>query len=142
MKITKFGPTEPGYIFTSPARLVTQGSNPIIYDTDGKLVWQGPRGNITYFRPVILRSEQVLVYWSGIKICSGFGFGALHVLNSAYEEIYRVTLDAGEGLASGFPGKEPKSYIDLQDGFVTERGTILISTINITHVDRDAPPGV
>lgn len=142
MNITKFGPTEPGYIVTAPTHLVTHGGYPTIYDTDGELVWQGPRGNITYFRPEILHGEQVLIYWSGMATRRGFGSGAFHVLNSAYEEIYRMTLGEDEGLVSWFPGEEPKSYIDLQDGFVTERGTILVGAVNVTHVDRDAPPGV
>lgn len=109
MNITKSGPTEPGYIFIAPTYLVTQGSNLTIYNTDGELVWQGPRGNMTYFRPGILHGEQALVYWPGLAIRSGFGAGVFHVLNSAYEEIYQVTLDADESLVSRFPGEEPKS---------------------------------
>jgi len=145
MNITKYGPTEPGYIFTAPSHLVTQGGNPTIYDTDGELVWQGPHGNMTYFRPEILHGEQVLVYWSGMATSRGFGHGAFHVLNNAYEEIYRVTLSEDEGFVSGLPGETPKSYIDVQDGFVTERGTILVGAVNATRIDPqqvDVPDGV
>jgi len=146
INITKTGPTEPGYIFTAPSHLVTQGGHPTIYDADGELVWQGPHGNITYFRPEILHGEPVLVYWSGMATRGGFGHGAFHVLNSAYEEIYQVTLSEDEGFVSGIPGEEKaESYIDVQDGFVTERGTILVGAANATRIDPqqvDVPDGV
>lgn len=135
LNITKTGNTEPGYIFTCPSLHVVNGGNPTIYDDDGELIWQGPSGNRTYFRADMLHGEPVLVYWSGMTSSKGYGSGFVRVLNSSYDEIYRVTLPESENIQSPFFREDPASSIDLQDMFVTERGTMLVSAVNATRID-------
>lgn len=139
LNVTKNGKTELGYLFFSPSN--SNWSYPTIYQDDGQLVWRGPLVNTSAEQPQMLNGEPVLAYWNGANI-KGFGFGSISILNSSYDEIYKVTL----------PGTEEKfvtvldpvtypSYIDIHESQITDQGTILVTAVNVTQMDLSSIGG-
>lgn len=134
-KVTKNGKTEPGYIFLSPIDVLKLHGFPAIYTDHGKLVWQGPTGNITGFKTQILNGEPVLTYWNGTASIGGFGYGSIHFLNQSYEDIHRVTLpDDNRNFKTALGPRFP-SYIDLHEDAITNRGSVLVTAFNVTRAD-------
>lgn len=135
MNVTKNGQTELGYLFISPHDMLRETGYPMIYDDDGQLVWRGAQMNISAYQPQMLDGEPVLAYWNGY-LFPGFGYGGISIVNSSYDEIYRVTL----------PGKDHKfltvadpqtfeSYIDIHESQITDQGTMLVTAVNNTQMD-------
>lgn len=141
MNVTKHGQTELGYLFISPHDMLRETGYPMIYDDDGQLVWRGPQMNISAYQPQMLDGEPVLAYWNGY-LFPGFGYGGISIVNSSYDEIYRVTL----------PGEEHKfltvadpqtfeSYIDIHESQITDQGTMLVTAVNNTQMDLSSLGG-
>ncbi|KAL3449102.1 ASST-domain-containing protein [Aspergillus insuetus] len=142
MNVTKNAQTEPGYIFISPHDTVRGTGYPMIYAEDGQLVWRGPSVNISAFQPQMLEGEPVLAYWDGY-LFPGFGFGGITILNSSYDEIYRVTLRGGDE-NEFVTVAEPQvfdSYIDIHESQITPEGTILVTAVNVSQVDLSSIGG-
>ncbi|KAF9894306.1 E3 ubiquitin-protein ligase hrd1 [Aspergillus nanangensis] len=135
MNLTKQGKTEPGLLFFTPSPIIKgQGKNgdALIFDNNGELVWQGPSG-VAGLRPQLLNGEPVLTYWQGQRPANGAWVGSMIILNIFYEEIHRVDLGAEEGVGSGDPTL--KTYIDMHETTITNRGTILVTVSNSTDAD-------
>ncbi|CAG8088330.1 unnamed protein product [Penicillium salamii] len=141
MNVTKMGQTEPGYLFFTPHDELRKAGHPVIYSDDGELVWQGKPGNYSALQPQMLNDEPVIAYWSGYS-GEGFGFGAITILNSSYDEIHRVTLDCKkEGFVTVFDPLEVDSCIDIHESQLTDNGTILVTAVNVTQADLSAVGG-
>ncbi|KAL2809111.1 ASST-domain-containing protein [Aspergillus granulosus] len=141
MNVTKNAQTELGYLFISPHDAIRGTGYPMIYADDGQLVWRGPSVNISAFQPQMLDGEPVLAYWDGY-LFPGFGFGGITILNSSYDEIYRVTLPGSEN--KFVTVAEPQvfdSYIDIHESQITPEGTILVTAVNVTQMDLSSIGG-
>lgn len=141
LEITKNGPTAPGYLFFSPPET---GALIMADDrTGGDLIWAGPSEVVFAFDMAELDSEPILVYWTGTAIPDpgGFGYGMVKVFNSAYENIYNVTLPEFTGFFYTGSNATYNSYIDLHESFVTDRGSVLVTATNVTQADLTSVGG-
>lgn len=141
LEITKNGPTAPGYLFFSP-----KGIGALIMADDrtgGDLIWQGPSETVFALDKGELDSESILVYWTGSAYPdpNGFGYGMIKVFNSAYENIYNVTLPQSEGSFYTGTTTTYNSYIDLHESFVTDRGSVMVTATNVTQADLTSVGG-
>ena len=83
----------------------------------------------------------MIVYWEGF-ITNGFGFGAISILNSSYDEIHRVTLDCKEeGFMTVYDPKSFSSCIDFHESQLTDNGTVLVTAVNVTQADLSSVGG-
>lgn len=141
LNVTKLGPTEPGFLFFTPSDKVNKIAHPVIYSDDGQLVWQGVPGNYSALQPQILDGEPVIALWEGVKE-SGFGFGHISILNSSYDEIYRVTLNCKEqNFVTVLDPTPLESCIDIHESQFTADGTILVTAVNVTQGDLTSVGG-
>ncbi|KAL3455342.1 ASST-domain-containing protein [Aspergillus heterothallicus] len=147
MNVTKNAQTEPGHIFISPHDTLRGTGFPMIYAEDGQLIWRGPAVNVSAFQPQMLDGEPVLAYWDGY-LFPGFGFGGITILNSSYDQIYRVTLPGGGGdgeeegrFVTIAESQTFDSYIDIHESQITSEGTILVTAVNVTRVDLSSIGG-
>jgi Arylsulfotransferase (ASST) len=109
--------TAPGLIFLAP--FSPKGSP----KPDGPLITDD-RGDLVFFRPVKrgtavadlkvqrLGGEPVITWWEG-RFAVGWGYGAYTVLDSAYREVAKVSLQNGY-------------QADLHDLVLTDRGTAVL----------------
>lgn len=149
----KTGPWEPpqlvlnkteGYVSDDlifiPARVANDaGTAPTIFDNDGELIYQGPQEVTMDMKTATLFGKPVLMFWSGqVSDAGGFGYGAVHILDNTYNEIYTVTL-TGDFLS--YDGSDKDSYIDVHEHHITDRNTIIVSAINITQTDLSSAGG-
>ncbi|OQE11948.1 hypothetical protein PENFLA_c067G05038 [Penicillium flavigenum] len=142
MNVTKMGTTEPGLLFLTPRDIIRETGHPAIYSDDGQLIWQGPNGNYSALQPQILNKEPVIAYWSG-DVSRGFGFGAITIVNSSYDEIHRVTLDCkAENFVTIYDPMTFDSCIDIHESEITDNGTILVTAVNVTQADLSAIGGL
>ncbi|KAF3480131.1 uncharacterized protein GIQ15_05478 [Arthroderma uncinatum] len=131
---TKYGETEPGYIFVTPW-VGGRSGHPSIYQDDGQLIWQGPEGNIYGFRPQTLHDEPMLVYWEGPFTKEGYGYGAVNLLNSSYHPAHKITL-SDEYFKTIYEPQTFPSYIDLHEGIIeNDKGSLLVAAVNVTQAD-------
>lgn len=141
LNVTKMGQTEPGFLFLAPHDLIRETNNPSIYSDDGQLVWQGPSGNYSAMQPQMLNNEPVIAYWSG-ALDNGFGFGAITIVNSSYDEIHKVTLDCkAENFVTIHDPMEFESCIDIHESQLTDNGTMLVTAVNVTQADLSSIGG-
>ena len=139
MNITKRGKTEPGYLFLGPRNTELGDDSAVIVSDGGQLIWQSPSENVLAFQPQIYEGNPVLTYWNG-SLNEGFGWGAISVLDSSYEEIYQVTLGGNETFVTVADVDFP-SYIDLHENFITDEDTILVTAVNVTQADLSSVGG-
>jgi Arylsulfotransferase (ASST) len=109
--------TAPGLIFLAP--FSPKGSpkpdGPLITDDRGDLVFFRPvkRGTaVTDLKVQRLGGEPVITWWEG-RFAVGWGYGAYTVLDSAYREVAKISLQNGY-------------QADLHDLVLTDRGTALL----------------
>jgi hypothetical protein len=119
----------PGLIFLAPFGPASGQAGPVITDDTGEIVWEQPiPGLQTYnFRAQIYRGQPVLTWWQG-KIVDGHGVGSYVIADSSYQPIAHV--QAGNGHQG-----------DLHEFLITERGTALLTSYVLTHVDLRAVGG-
>lgn len=141
LNVTKAGQTGFGYLFLAPIDY-TRGSDALaIYSDDGQLVWYRPgsAGSDEIFftiHPQQWNCEPVLTYWEGAFHIEGYGYGAITILNSSYEEIGKVTLPSTEeNTFKTSSSKNYSSYVDLHEDIITDEGTMLITAVNVTQMD-------
>ncbi|GAB1213999.1 hypothetical protein ATERTT37_003155 [Aspergillus terreus] len=143
LKITKSGPTSPGYLFFDQSWSAHQYGVFIMSD-DNELVWQSPRGDLHDFRMQTLDGKPVLTFWNGLGVPEpfGWGYGLIQILDQNYESIYNVTVtdDNYQALGSinstGF-----YSWLDMHEGTITADGTMLATGYNVTRADLSAVGG-
>lgn len=143
LKITKSGPTSPGYLFFDQSWSAHQYGVFIMSD-DNELVWQSPRGDLHDFRMQELDGKPVLTFWNGLGVPEpfGWGYGLIQILDQNYESIYNVTVtdDNYQALGSinstGF-----YSWLDMHEGTITADDTMLATGYNVTRADLSAVGG-
>ena len=136
LNVTKSGKTEPGYLFITPLDVLRGPiGHPAIYEDNGELIWQGEEANAFALQPQMLDGEPVLTYWNGSLNTTGFGIGSVHVLNSSYDEIYKVTLGGDQNLRTVYEPETFESYIDLHENTITDQGSMLVMGTNVSQAD-------
>ncbi|CAI7667022.1 unnamed protein product [Penicillium viridicatum] len=108
------------------------GTAPTIFDNNGDMVWQGPHGENLNFKVQKLFGQDVITYWDAQPDLRVLGYGATHILDSTYKEIYTVTLHDDFHTPSG---KRFDSYIDGHEHYITPQNTMLVSALNFTQTD-------
>ncbi|KAL4785279.1 ASST-domain-containing protein [Aspergillus varians] len=132
VSVEKTGPTDPGYIFVGPRGNQELGTAALIYDEGANLVYQGPQEVTANFKVQKLFNEDAITFWAGNMMTLGFGYGAVHILDDTYREIYTVTLQGDFVSPDGNPRD---SFIDLHESRVTSRNTLLVTAYNVTQHD-------
>ncbi|KAJ5923183.1 hypothetical protein N7454_008428 [Penicillium verhagenii] len=133
LKINNTGPTGPGLIFLGPRGYVqSTGQAALIYDNLGNLVYEGPGDTTSNFMVQKLKGSDVITFWAGEIIDVGYGYGAVHILDNTYQEIYTVTL-TGDFLTPDNLTRH--SYIDLHESQITPNNTLLVTAYNVTQHD-------
>lgn len=130
LKVNRTGPIDSDFIFISPrGRVQPAGQAPLIYDLDGNLVYEGPKGPSANFKVQQLNGVDVVTFWAGDISDMGFGFGSIHILDNTYTEIHTVTLTD----AFVTPDNSIKdSYIDMHESQITPKNTLLVTAYNLT----------
>jgi hypothetical protein len=126
------GETDPGYIFIGVRKSNKAGTAPTIFDNNGDMVWQGPQRENLDFKMQKLFGQDVITYWDAQPDLRVLGYGATHILDSTYKEIYTVTLHDDFHTPSG---KRFDSYIDGHEHYITPQNTMLVSALNFTQTD-------
>lgn len=115
----------------TPAQAVAAGKGQMglmIADVRGQLIWFEEMPTLaTNLQVQQYRGEPVLTYWTG-RIEGGIGYGAGHLLDSAYQPV--ATVKAGNGLQT-----------DLHELTLTPQGTALITAYRATSTDLSAVGG-
>lgn len=140
--VSKSGaPLAAGLIFITPAS--TSELAALITTDSGELIWNSPQ-ELEYYNLNVqeLDGERVLTYWVGSGSANtavyGHGYGYVSILNTAYEEIYRV--DPKLDIVAPGDGNLT-SVLDLHESYVTPRGSLLVTAYNITGADLSAIGG-
>ncbi|KAJ5610209.1 hypothetical protein N7510_006928 [Penicillium lagena] len=131
LMMSTYGEVNPGKFFIS-VRNPMVGTAATIYDKDGEMIWQGPHTKTMDFKMQRLFGQDVITYWSGQTGVLGYGYGSVHILDTAYNEIYTITLK--DKLVTP-DDKDRDSYIDVHEHLITPDNTIIVSAINITQTD-------
>ena len=115
----------PGARGVDEAAALAQGKGQeglLLLDAHNKVVWFKPtNGFATNLQVQSYKGKPVLTYWVG-QIEAGIGAGEGHVLDSAYEEIARITGP------KGLP-------VDLHELTLTPRGTALVTAYRLRPAD-------
>jgi hypothetical protein len=96
------------------------------------MVWQGPQGENLDFKVQKLFGQDVITYWDGQPGFMVLGYGATHILDNTYKEIYTVTLYDDFQTANG---TKFDSYIDGHEHYITPNSTMIISAVNFTQTN-------
>lgn len=130
LRVNRTGTIDSDLIFISPrGRVRPAGQAPLIYDLDGNLVYEGPRGASANFQVQRLNGSDVITFWAGDMLDMGFGFGSIHILDNTYTEIHTVTLT--DNFVT--PDNSIKgSYVDMHESQITPQNTLLVTAYNLT----------
>ncbi|KAL4891458.1 ASST-domain-containing protein [Aspergillus ambiguus] len=143
LKITKSGPTSPGYLFFDQSWSAHQYGVFIMSD-ENELVWQSPRGDLHDFRVQTLDGKPVLTYWNGLAVPEpfGWGYGLIQILDQNYESLYNVTVTDDNYQSLGYINSTSfYSWLDMHEGTITSEGTMLATGYNVTRADLSAVGG-
>lgn len=144
LEVTKYGPTQPGYLFFTQDGSYGHNYSRFIMSDDGELVYQDGYGEFTDFRTQQLDGEAVLSFFNGITFSepNGWGYGILQVLDDSYQSIYNVSID-GTGLETlgSFDRDNLQSWFDMHEATMTSEGTMLASLYNVTQTNLSSIGG-
>ncbi|KAJ5366474.1 hypothetical protein N7541_000415 [Penicillium brevicompactum] len=143
LKISKSGPTSPGYLFFDQSWDAHQYSVFIMSDSN-ELVWQGPYGDLKGFRVQELDGKPVLTYFNGLGVPEpfGWGYGIVQVLDQNYKSIYNVSVINDNYKALGSINSTSfVSWIDMHENTITSDGTMLVTGYNVTKCDLSSVGG-
>lgn len=140
LQITKYGPTEQGYLFFGPTGKASTSPAPLIMTDTNELVWQGPNGGPTPgawdLHVQTYQGQSVLTYWTGSATLIGGALGKVHILDDTYREIATV---CPTGLEIFYVnGMTKECSLDLHDMQITDRGTMLVSGLLWSVMKRQA----
>lgn len=146
LKITKTGPTSPGYLFFDGMGPYAHSYNLFIMSDDNELIWQGPFGDQSAYKPQMLDGKPVLTYFNGISFSEpyGWGHGIIQILDNSYESIYNVSLTTADGGFQTIDGIDTSgfvSYIDMHEARITDENTLLVTLYNVTQHDLSSVGG-
>ncbi|KAF9885572.1 hypothetical protein FE257_012778 [Aspergillus nanangensis] len=143
LKITKTGPTAPGYLFFDQSWKAHQYSV-FMMSEENELVWQSPEGDVKDFRVQMLDGKPVLTYWNGLGVPEpfGWGYGLVQILDEHYESIYNVTVTDDHYKALGTINSTSfYSWLDMHESTITADNTMLVTGYNVTQADLSAVGG-
>ncbi|KAL3423317.1 hypothetical protein PVAG01_05064 [Phlyctema vagabunda] len=144
LKVTKSGPTSPGYLFFDQNGSGAHNYSLFIMTDDNELIWQSPYGDLSAYRAQMFDGKPVLTYFNGVAFSEpfGFGLGIIQVLDDSYESIYNVTIEnAGFVTMPEVSVAEIVSWIDIHEALVTPQGTMLVTAVNVTQTDLTSVGG-
>ena len=111
------------YTFISPRGFALKEHGNAILDNDGDLVWMHETEKQAYGLAVQeFQGQRYLSYWEGEDKMKGHGQGVYVLLDSSYQEAFRIT---------AFNNLEP----DLHELFITKQGTALITIYESAKID-------
>lgn len=144
--ITTYGKgLAPGLLFITPTDFTpldaTKDHAPLIMNSRGQLIWNGPSTEPTNLRVALYHGHHVLTYWSGISSAGaniGHGYGKITFLDASYNEILQV--------CPRFPLTTPDNTVypcnaDLHESHLTARDTLLVTAYNVTTADLSSIGG-
>lgn len=135
MNISKTGDTSPGLLFFGPRGRGTQSEAPMIMTEDNELIWHGPKGTNTNMMLQELNGTQHITFWQGESAFSyGRGYGAVYVLNSSYDLVYRVC-PQDMNIVTEVEDDKHECYLDMHESAVTTAGTLVVTGYNVTRKD-------
>ncbi|KAM0352605.1 hypothetical protein ACHAP4_008751 [Fusarium culmorum] len=118
---------------------MTVSDGPVIMTDSGDLVWNGPDGFASNLFLQTLDDKPILTFWNGTGSLLGHGNGQVNVLDMSYTQLYticpNITVMTTDGPATGC------NSLDLHESFVTTRGTILCTIVNVTNADLTSVGG-
>ncbi|KAK7900468.1 hypothetical protein LTR67_002750 [Exophiala xenobiotica] len=136
---TKYGKTEPGYVFVNPLNSTAGIVTPCIFTDDGRLVWYSPALSFGPLRPQTYQNKTVLTTWIGAVFPQGLGWGFVTVLDNTYTVIHNVTLE--DPSFQTFNHTPYQSYMDFHESQVTDDGSLLVTALNVTPADISSVGG-
>ena len=110
----------------------------MIMTDSGDLVWNSPIEYSTNLVVQTLFNQPVLQYWTGTVDALGHGFGKVLILDNTYTAIYEICPNLN---VIGTNGSRPLCGIDGHDSVITSRGTIVVTTTNVTNADLTSVGG-
>jgi len=125
-----------GLIVFTP--IEAQDSAPMLMTDCGDLVWNGPNVPSTNLFVQPLDGQPVLSYWSGSASTLGIGYGNVTILDDQYNELYTLCPDLPVLTPNG---TRTGCTLDLHESSITDRGTILVTVMNITKADLTSVGG-
>ncbi|KAJ5114055.1 hypothetical protein N7456_002589 [Penicillium angulare] len=110
------------YTIISPRGTSVRHSGPMILDNEGHMVWF-KEYKTTYNANVYeYKGERYLTFWAGDDTVRGHGEGTLYMLNSHYEEKYKLRGSSGRP-------------VDLHEFHITCDETALLTLYDVRSVD-------
>ncbi|KAE8154206.1 ASST-domain-containing protein [Aspergillus avenaceus] len=110
------------YTFIAPRGSRVAHPGPMILDQDGHLVWTTEYGQSYNLNVYNYKGQDYLTFWMGNDGVGGHGEGAYYMLDSSYQEVYKI--DAANHLPA-----------DLHEFHMTEEGTALITIYDVYPAD-------
>ncbi|KAJ6007438.1 hypothetical protein N7540_011414 [Penicillium herquei] len=116
------------YTIISPRGGSVHHSGPMILDNDGHMVWFRDYKSAYNANVYTYKGERYLTFWAGDDLVRGHGEGTLYMLNSNYEEKYKI---------EKVLGRRP----DLHEFQITRDETALYTIYDIVQVDLTSVGG-
>ena len=146
LHITTYGkPLAPGFLFITPVDATpldaAKDQAPLIMNSDGQLIWNGPITNSTNLRVAVYQGRHILTYWSGNRSAGrnlGHGYGKITFLDASYTEILHICPHLG------LTTPDNTTYpceADIHESQLTERDTLLVIAYNVTTADLSSIGG-
>ncbi|KAJ5673234.1 hypothetical protein N7507_002361 [Penicillium longicatenatum] len=117
------------HIFISPRGGSVRHSGPMIMDNQGHLVWFKEYKTTYNANVYTYKGQRYLTFWAGDDQIRGHGEGILYMLNSSYEEAYK--LHGVNGVAA-----------DLHEFHITRDETAVFTVYDIKSVDLTSTGGM
>lgn len=143
LKVTKNGTTSEGYLFFDQSWQGAHQFAPFIMSDDNELIWEGRNHSVTSgLRPQMLDGEPVLTYWNGSGLSDpwGWGYGSVVVMDQSYEKIHTVQIN-DTSFKSIRNTRNRYGWIDMHEDKITDRGTMLVTAVNVTRFDLTSVGG-
>ncbi|KAJ5737719.1 uncharacterized protein N7483_002844, partial [Penicillium malachiteum] len=116
------------YTIISPRGGSVHHSGPMILDNDGHMVWFRDYKSAYNANVHTYKGERYLTFWAGDDLVRGHGEGTLYMLNSNYEEKYKI---------ENVQGRRP----DLHEFQITRDDTAIFTVYDVRGVDLTSVGG-
>ncbi|KAJ5947976.1 hypothetical protein N7466_000991 [Penicillium verhagenii] len=116
------------YTIIAPRGGAVHHSGPMILDKQGHLVWFKEYETTYNANVYTYKGERYLTFWAGDDLVRGHGEGIMYMLNSSYEEAYK--LHGVNGVAA-----------DLHEFHITRDDTAVFTVYDIKSVDLTSTGG-
>ena len=141
LKISVHANGSDGYFFFAPDGATPFELAPLIMDSYGELVWNGPKQHAFNFGVQIYQSKPVLVSWNGTLYPEpiGRGNGVVYIWDKHYEQVAEVALPVN--FLEQVPNATYPSSIDVHEVYITPKGSMLVTANNVTQADLTSVGG-